>query len=129
MSEAPLDLICDRAFLAVILLVAGLCAHRVIRLTERLIGHIKRLDHDLYRAILFPYRQSFEADITGLSALVFYPRFMKAILSGDFTELEGLRGEHNRIAACALVFVVAVLCVLAWTVYCQGTPSNVQAMG
>lgn len=120
MNEALLSLLCSQTFLAATLLVTGVSAHQLIRLAEGVIRATRRIDHDLYRAILFPYRQSHEADVTGLSALFFYPRFMKAILSGDFTELNGLRGEHNKIAAYALAFLGSVPCLLFWAVQCKG---------
>jgi hypothetical protein len=118
-NEPFFSLLCSRTFLATTLLIVGISAHQAVRLVEGVISKTKSINIDLYRAILFPDRKSFEADVTGLTALFFYPRFMRAILSGDFPELDGLRVEHRKISAYTVVLLGAVLCLFAWAVECK----------
>ena len=117
-NEPFFSLLCSKAFLATTLLIVGISAHQTVRLVEGVISKTNSISHDLYRAILFPDRKSFEADITGLTALFFYPRFMRAILSVDFPELDGLRVEHRKISAYTVVLLGALLCLFYWGIEC-----------
>jgi hypothetical protein len=120
MAESVFYLRCSSSFLAAILLIIGISGYQVVRLKDRVISKTKNIDLDLYRAIIFPSRKAFEADITGFASLFFYARFKKAIFSGEYPELEALRLEHKKISVYSIIFLAAVLCFFAWIVKCNG---------
>lgn len=118
-NEPLVALFCSKALLATTLLVVGVSAHQALHLLEGVISKTKSINQDLYRAILFPDRKFFEADVSGLTALFFYPRFMRAILSGDFPELDGLRTEHRKLSVWSIILLGALLFLFSWAMACK----------
>lgn len=119
MNDAFFSLLCTNEFLAAMLLVLGVLAHQLIRHMDRVIRETRHINHDLYRAIIFPYRKRYEADVTGFTALFFYARFRRAILSRDFRELDVLRTGQRAIAVYAIVFLACVSCLAVWIANCK----------
>jgi hypothetical protein len=113
-------LLCSKEFLVAILVAVGVSGYLVIRLKDLVISKTMQTNHDLYRAIIFPYRKSYEADFTGFACLFFYARFKNAILSNEYPELRPLRSTHSKISVLSFIFLNAVLCLVAWVTLCTG---------
>ena len=107
----------DDVFL-LLLVINGILAYLAIQSRDRLIKQVKEIEQDLYRAILFPRIGVYEADFTGMSALFFYSRFRKAVISKDFHALNPLRSRITMISVLDVIFLGSVLCSLFWWVQC-----------
>jgi hypothetical protein len=105
--------------LLAILIVIGISAYQSIHLRGNLIAQTRRINHDLYRAIIFPYRKNYEKDVLGISAVLLYGRFKKAILSNEYPELGELRVKRRIVSVISIVFIIAVLAFVLWLGYCR----------
>ena len=112
--------LCSNELLLAILLAAGIFGYLVIRLKNRIIEETRRINHDLYRAIIFPHRKTYEADKSGVVALFLYYRFKKEIAGNEYPELRQLKLIKQMISASSSIFLTSVLCFVFWVINCHG---------
>lgn len=112
------DLLCSENIFLGLLILNGVSAYLCIQARDLLIKEIRQHDKDLYRAIIYPHRAIYEMDFSGISALVFYSRFRRAIISGDFHELENVRRRQRAITFFNYLFVGCALCLAIDLIIC-----------
>jgi len=109
---------CNNEIFATLLIINGLLAYVVIQSKYKLAKKIKKINADLYRAILFPELETYEADYTSITTLIFYPKFKKAIKSDDFNELKPLKLEITKISTYTLSLLASSIASLLWILRC-----------